>query len=111
MFTCFPLYLSGCSLLSLISAAAVKRTSVEELSPVSQESWITPIMKPTPTTCIAISDGTPNKLHAIGISNKEPPATPDAPAALSAASTQRMRAVPKSTSIPTVYARYKPGDC
>lgn len=37
------------------SAIAVKRTSVDEFKAVSQESWITPTIKPTPTTCIARS--------------------------------------------------------
>ena len=61
------------------SAVAVNKASVEELSPVSQESCITPMMNPTPTICIAISFDIPNKLQAKGISNKEPPATPEAP--------------------------------
>ena len=61
------------------SAVAVNKASVEELRPVSQESCITPMMNPTPTICIAISFDIPNKLQAKGISNKEPPATPEAP--------------------------------
>lgn len=85
------------------SDVAVKSTSEDELSAVSQESCITPTMKPTPTTCIAISFGIPNKLHASGISSKEPPATPDAPHALIADSTLNMIAVPRSTSIPSVF--------
>jgi len=37
---------------------------------------------------MAISFGTPNKLHANGISNSDPPGTPDAPAAETAATTE-----------------------
>lgn len=55
---------------------AVKSTSVDELSDVSKESCSTPTINPTPTTFIAISFGMPNKLHAKGMSNNEPPATP-----------------------------------
>lgn len=43
------------------------------------------MMKPIPTTCIATSLGIPNNEHAIGISRSEPPATPEAPQAESAA--------------------------
>ena len=57
----------------------MKSTSVDELRAVSQESCITPTIKPTPTTCIAISFGIPNKLQASGTNNNEPPATPEAP--------------------------------
>ena len=64
------------------SAILVNNTSVDEFKAVSQESWITPIINPTPTTCIAISLGIPNKLQAKGISKREPPATPEAPQAL-----------------------------
>ena len=39
------------------SAILVNNTSVDEFKAVSQESWITPIINPTPTTCIAISLG------------------------------------------------------
>ena len=74
---------------------AVKRTSVDELRAVSQESWITPIMKPTLTTCIAISLSIPKRLQATGIKRREPPATPEAPQAETAATTLRTRAVPK----------------
>ena len=65
----------------------VKITSVELFNAVSAESCTTPIMKPIATTCIAISFGTPNKLHASGINSSEPPATPDAPQADTAATT------------------------
>jgi hypothetical protein len=82
---------------SLNSAVAVKSTSVDELSAVSKESCKTPMIKPTPTTFIATSSGIPNKLHARGISNKDPPATPEAPQAHTADSTLRMIAVGRST--------------
>ncbi len=49
-----------------------------------------------------MSLGTPNKLHARGTSNSEPPATPEAPQALTAESTLRIIAVPISTWIPRV---------
>ena len=62
------------------------------------------MMKPTPTACMATSFGTPKRLQAIGIRSKDPPATPEAPAALKAASTQRMIDVRKSTWIPSVCA-------
>ena len=87
------------SLLLLMSAAAVNSTSVEELRAVSHESCITPIMNPTPTTCIAMSLGIPKSEHARGMSRRLPPATPDAPHALMAETMQSRRAVPKSTSI------------
>ena len=57
------------------------------------------MINPTPTTCIAISFGIPNKLQAKGIKSKDPPDTPDAPQALIAASKLKMNAVIKSTSI------------
>ena len=38
-------------------------------------------MKPTATTCIAISWEIPNREQAMGISRRDPPATPDAPQA------------------------------
>ena len=40
---------------------------------------MTPMINPTPTTCMAISLEMPNSEQAIGISSSEPPATPDAP--------------------------------
>ena len=77
---------------------------MEELIPVSQESWMTPMMKPTPTTCMAMSFGMLNRLQANGIKSKDPPATPDAPAALAAANTHMISAVPKETWMPSVVA-------
>ena len=76
-----------------ISAVAVKSTSEDEFSAVSHESCKTPMIKPTPTTCMAISFGIPNKLHARGMSKSEPPATPEAPAAAIADRTLRISAV------------------
>ena len=60
------------------------------------------MMKPTATTCMAISLGIPNRLHARGISNNEPPATPEAPQAQMAATTLSSTAVGRSTVIPRV---------
>ena len=48
------------------------------------------------------ASGIPNKEHAIGISNKEPPATPDAPQADNAAKRLNTTAVGISTPIPRV---------
>jgi len=87
-----------------MSPIAVKRTSVDEFSAVSQESWITPTMNPTPTTCIATSFGIPKRLQASGIRRSDPPATPEAPAALAAERTHRISAVRKSTWISSVCA-------
>ena len=84
------------------SATAVKSTSVDELRAVSQESCITPTINPTPTTCIAMSFGIPNKLHARGTNNNEPPATPDAPHALTADNKLSNNAIPISTLMPKV---------
>ena len=71
---------------------------------VSQESWMTPTMKPTPTTCMAISLEMPNRLQASGTSKSDPPATPEAPQALTADSTLKISAEAKSTSMPRVLA-------
>ena len=62
------------------------------------------MMKPTPTTCMAMSFGIPNKEQAIGISSREPPATPDAPQADRAARTLKMMALGISTAMPRVCA-------
>src|SRR5690606_19336458 len=78
---------------SAIQAAAVNSTSVELLRAVSAESCNTPMMKPTATTCMAMSLPMPNRLHASGISSKEPPATPEAPQALMVATTESSTAV------------------
>ena len=60
------------------------------------------MIKPTPTTCMAISLLIPNRLQAKGISKSEPPATPDAPQAPTAEMTQRRNAVAKSTGMSSV---------
>ena len=39
------------------------------------------MMKPTPTICMAMSLEMPNSEQAMGISSREPPATPEAPQA------------------------------
>ena len=52
-------------------------------------------MNPTPTTCIATSFGIPKRLQASGIRRSDPPATPEAPAALAAARAHRISAVGK----------------
>ena len=59
-------------------------------------------MKPTPTTCMAMSLGMLNRLQAMGISSSEPPATPDAPQAPMAAMILSSNAVQKSTAMPKV---------
>src|SRR5690625_695979 len=83
--------------------AAVKTTSVDELRAVSAESWTTPMMKPTPTTCMAMSLEMPNRLQATGMSSSDPPATPEAPQALIAATTLSSTAVKKSTGMLRVW--------
>ena len=64
---------------------------------------MTPTIKPVPTTCMAMSSEIPNRLQARGTRRSEPPATPDAPQALVAESTQSMIAVGKSTEMPSVW--------
>ena len=49
----------------------------------------------------------PNKLQANGINNNEPPATPDAPQAQSAATRLNNTALTKDTSIPNVFTAAK----
>src|SRR5690606_16941066 len=82
--------------------AAVNNASVEELRAVSVESCKTPIMNPTPTTCMATSLEMPNMLQANGISSRDPPATPDAPHAQTVATRLSNRAVGRSIEIPSV---------
>ena len=53
---------------------------------------------------MATSFGILNKLHATGISSSEPPATPDAPHALTVATKLNSNAMPKSTWMPCVCA-------
>ena len=62
-----------------MSVAMVKMASPLEFNAVSTESCTTPIIKPTATTCIAMSLLIPKSEHAMGISSKDPPATPEAP--------------------------------
>ena len=57
-----------------------------------------------PTTCMEMSPGIPNRLHARGIKSRDPPATPEDPAALTAATTHMIRALPAETWIPKVWA-------
>ena len=59
---------------------------------------MTPMMKPMPTTCMATSLLMPNSAQHMGMSRSDPPATPDAPQADTAASTHRMTAVTGSTA-------------
>ena len=61
------------------------------------------MMKPTATACIDTSEGIPNNEHAIGISNNEPPATPDDPHAPNVEITHRITAIGKATWIPSVW--------
>ena len=60
------------------------------------------MMKPTPTTCMAMSLGMPNRLQARGISSREPPATPEAPQADREDTRLSRKAVGKSTGMPRV---------
>ncbi|GHU75881.1 hypothetical protein FACS1894188_07530 [Clostridia bacterium] len=62
------------------------------------------MMNPTPTTCIAISFDIPNNEQASGISNIDPPATPDVPQAEIVAIRLRIIAVPMSKEYPSEYA-------
>ena len=78
--------------------------SEDELRAVSTESWITPIIKPTATTCMEMSSEIPKREQAIGIRRRDPPATPEAPHAERAARRLRMMAVGISTWIPRVKA-------
>ena len=60
------------------------------------------MIKPIPTTCIAISLEIPNTEQARGISISEPPAIPEVPHAQTTAAIHIRREEPKSTSIPKV---------
>ena len=55
------------------------------------------MIKPTPTTCMAISLEMPNREQAMGISSREPPATPEAPQAPRALITERRMAAGRDT--------------
>ena len=89
------------------SATAVKRTSLELFSAVSQASSRTLMMKPTPTTCMAMSLLIPKEAQATGIRRREPPATPEAPQAPTVEIRHRRSAVGRSTTIPNVLAADK----
>ena len=65
---------------------------------------MTPMMKPTPTTCMAISLEMPNSEQAIGINNSEPPATPEAPQAPRADMMESRTAAGTETCMPSVLA-------
>ena len=61
------------------------------------------IMNPTATTCIETSGLMPNIEQAIGISNKDPPTTPDAPHAANVETTHKTIAIGIETDIPRVW--------
>ena len=81
----------------------VKKASPLEFSAVSSESCITPMINPTATTCMATSLPIPNSEHAMGMSNNEPPATPEAPHAASVAMMLSSRALPYEGVMPIVW--------
>ena len=58
---------------------------------------------PIATTCMAVSEEIPNKPHATGINSSDPPATPDAPHAVTTDTTDNTTIVKKSTSIFNVF--------
>ena len=58
------------------------------------------MINPTATTCMEMESGMPNSEHANGINRSEPPATPDAPQAESAAKRLKIIAVGISTHNP-----------
>ena len=59
------------------------------------------MMKPIATICMATSLPIPNSEQASGMSNSDPPATPEAPQAEIAASTLKMNAITGSTVMPS----------
>ena len=64
-------------------------------------------MNPTATACIETSEGIPNKEQAIGISNNEPPTTPEAPHAAKVEIMHRIMIAGNVTEIPKVWQRAK----
>ena len=62
-----------------------------------------PMMNPTATTCMAMSLLIPNSEHAIGMSNNEPPATPEAPQAANVAMMLSNKALPNEGTMPNVW--------
>ena len=83
---------------------AANSTSPEEFRAVSTESCTTPMMKPTATTCMAMSLPMPNREQAMGMSSRLPPATPEAPQAPRALRAPSIMAVGRSTTMPSVWA-------
>ena len=67
----------------------------------------TPMMNPTATACMEMSKGIPNSEHAIGISNNEPPTTPEAPHAANVEIMHRTRIAGNVTEIPRVWQSAK----
>ena len=61
------------------------------------------IINPTATTCIETSGLIPNIEHAIGISNNDPPTTPEAPHAARVETTHKIMATGSETDIPRVW--------
>ena len=62
------------------------------------------MMKPTATTCMAVFWSIPKSPQASGMSMRDPPGTPEVPAAQTEDTTQRKTAVQRSTLIPSEYA-------
>ena len=62
------------------------------------------MMKPTPTICMATSLEMPNREQAMGMSSREPPATPEAPQAPRADMALRTMAAGRVTGMPSVLA-------
>ena len=64
---------------------------------------MTPMINPTPTTCMAMSFGIPDREHAMGIRSREPPATPDAPHAARVRITGNAKDAAKATLLYCVF--------
>ena len=96
-----------CFLRSANSAVAVNNASLDEFKAVSHESCSTPMINPTPTTCMAISLSMPKLEQATGIKSSEPPATPEAPHAPTVEMIHSNNAVGMSTEMPSVCAAAK----
>ena len=65
------------------------------------------MMNPTPTACMDTSGLIPNNEHAIGISNSDPPATPDAPHAPTVEIIHNTIVTGNGTDIPKVWQTAK----
>ena len=61
------------------------------------------MMNPTATACIDTSALIPNSEHAIGISKRDPPATPDAPHAPTVEMMHKTIVIGRGTDIPMVW--------